>query len=131
MGGALPEPVLREAARRLGAQLLRSAAVVWPDEPARHRPRGPTRDQQTELAPFVGSDVERIVREASARRGALPVAAISLRERAGAGRVADWVRGQLDEFRAHGHLHSSMHGVPDHHDDHPHAHICVPPTQGV
>src|SRR4051812_7888233 len=28
-----PSPVLREAARRLGAQLLRSAATVWPDEP--------------------------------------------------------------------------------------------------
>jgi urease accessory protein len=26
-----PSPVLREAARRLGAQLLRSAATVWPD----------------------------------------------------------------------------------------------------
>jgi urease accessory protein len=28
-----PSPVLREAARRLGAQLLRSAATVWPGEP--------------------------------------------------------------------------------------------------
>ena len=33
MGGALPSPVLREAARRLGAQLLRSAATVWPGDP--------------------------------------------------------------------------------------------------
>jgi urease accessory protein len=28
-----PSPVLREAARRLGAQLLRSAATVWPGDP--------------------------------------------------------------------------------------------------
>jgi urease accessory protein len=33
-----PSPVLREAARRLGAQLLRSAATVWPGGPiARYR----------------------------------------------------------------------------------------------
>ena len=36
---------------------------------------------KTDLAPYVGSDVERMVREATERRGALPVAAISLRER--------------------------------------------------
>ena len=34
---------------------------------------------KTDLAPYVGSDVERMVREASERRGELPVAAISLR----------------------------------------------------
>ena len=73
---------------------------------------------KTDLAPFVGSDVERMVREASERRGELPVAAISLREDVGA--VADWVRDRLAEFRAHGHLHSSMEGVPDHHHDHVH-----------
>jgi urease accessory protein len=33
-----PSPVLRESARRLGAQLLRSAAVIW-DVPVRRVPR--------------------------------------------------------------------------------------------
>ena len=76
---------------------------------------------KTDLAPYVGADVERMVREASERRGELPVAAISLRGD-GPGPVADWVRGRLAEFRDHGHLHSSMEGVPDHHHDHPHVH---------
>src|SRR5918994_531543 len=44
---------------------------------------------KTDLAPFVGSDVARMVREASERRGDLPVAALSLREDVSA--VADWV----------------------------------------
>src|SRR3954471_24343628 len=29
-----PSPILREAARRLGAQLLRSASAIWPVTPA-------------------------------------------------------------------------------------------------
>jgi len=73
---------------------------------------------KTDLAPFVGSDVERMVREASARRDGLPVAAISLREDVTP--IAEWVRGKLEAFRDHGHLHSSMEGVPDHHHDHVH-----------
>ena len=74
---------------------------------------------KTDLAPFVGSDVERMVREASERRDGLPVAAISLREDVGP--VAEWVRGKLEAFRDYGHLHSSMEGVPDHHH-HDHVH---------
>jgi urease accessory protein len=68
---------------------------------------------KTDLAPYVGSDVDRMVREATERRGVLPVAAISLRDDVTV--VADWVRGRLTAFREHGHLHSSMEGVPDHH----------------
>jgi urease accessory protein len=34
-----PSPVLRDVARRLGAQLLRSAATAWPDAPAIERYR--------------------------------------------------------------------------------------------
>jgi urease accessory protein len=68
---------------------------------------------KTDLAPFVGSDVERMVREASERRDGLPVAAISLREDVTP--VVEWVRGKLEAFRDHGHLHSSIEGVPDHH----------------
>ncbi len=74
---------------------------------------------KTDLAPFVGSDVERMVREASERRGELPVAAISLREDVSAGRRLG-PRIAWSTFRAHGHLHSSMEGVPDHHHDHVH-----------
>ena len=76
---------------------------------------------KTDLAPYVGSDVARMLSDATERRGALPVAAISLREDITV--VADWVRERLTAFREHGHLHSSMEGVPDHHHDHPHVHI--------
>ena len=67
---------------------------------------------KTDLAPYVGSDVERMVVEAQARRGGLPVAAISLRSEEGAAAVAEWVRERLAEFRDRGHLHSSAEGVP-------------------
>jgi urease accessory protein len=66
---------------------------------------------KTDLAPFVGSDVDRMVTEAAERRGGLPLAAISLRE-SGATDIAHWVRGRLAAFRKHGHLHSSAEGVP-------------------
>jgi urease accessory protein len=75
---------------------------------------------KTDLAPYVGADAEKMVREATDRRGALPVAAISLRGSDGARPVAEWVREQLRAFRSQGHLHSSMQGVPDHHHDHAH-----------
>ena len=68
---------------------------------------------KTDLAPYVGADPVRMVREATERRGELPVAAISLRTE-GPRAVAGWLRGRLAEFRAHGHLHSSMDGVEDH-----------------
>src|SRR4051812_10778121 len=72
---------------------------------------------KTDLAPYVGADPVRMVREASERRGALPVAAISIRTD-GPAPVADWVRDRLAAFHAHGHLHSAIEGVPDHHHDH-------------
>jgi urease accessory protein len=68
---------------------------------------------KTDLAPHVGADPVRMVREASERRGELPVAAISLRGD-GPAAVLAWVRSRLAAFRAHGHLHSSMDGVEDH-----------------
>jgi urease accessory protein len=67
---------------------------------------------KTDLAPFVGSDVGRMLAEAAERREGLPVAAISLRSEEGAAPVAAWVREKLAEFSAHGHLHSSAEGVP-------------------
>jgi urease accessory protein len=77
---------------------------------------------KTDLAPLVGSDVELMLREAAARRDGLPVHAVSLRAQDGAVPVAAWVRERLDAFRAHGHLHSSAEGAPDHHHDHDHVH---------
>jgi len=75
---------------------------------------------KTDLAPYVGADPARMVHDASERRGALPVHAITLRKH-GAGPVAAWICRRLDEFRAAGHLHSSIEGVPDHHH-HDHVH---------
>jgi urease accessory protein len=66
---------------------------------------------KTDLAPLVGADLGAMVAESRARRGPLPVATTSLRER-GAGQVTDWVRDRLAAFHAHGHLHSSAQGVP-------------------
>jgi urease accessory protein len=75
---------------------------------------------KTDLAPLVGSDVGRMLREAAERRDGLPVHAISLRSAEAAAPVAAWVREQLAAFRAHGHLHSSAASVPHHRHDHAH-----------
>ncbi len=72
---------------------------------------------KTDLAPHVGSDVELMVREARARRGALPVEATSLARRARCDAVAGWVLTQLDEFRVNAALHSSVYEIADHHHD--------------
>jgi urease accessory protein len=73
---------------------------------------------KTDLAPFVGSDVERMFRDATARRAALPVLALSLAQPPHAAAVAAWVRAQLRAYAGDGHLHSSVAGVPHH----PHQH---------
>jgi urease accessory protein len=77
---------------------------------------------KTDLAPYVGSDVQRMLGDAAARRGALPVLALSLVSAPHAQPVAAWIRAQLAAFAADGHLHSSAIGAPDPHHDHPHAH---------
>jgi urease accessory protein len=74
---------------------------------------------KTDLAPLVGADVVAMVAESRARRDPLPVATTSLRE-SGAAEIAEWVRDRLAAFRAHGHLHSSAEGAPDHHHSHTH-----------
>jgi urease accessory protein len=78
-----------------------------------------------DLAPYVGSDLERMAHDARDRRGALPVTFTSLRVDPTAAPVADWVRDQLARFR-NGRLHThapadddSEHG---HSHDHGHAH---------
>jgi len=78
---------------------------------------------KTDLAPYVGSNVERMLSDATARRGDLPVHALSLVQPPHARPVADWIRAQLEAFAAAGgHLHSSASGAPNPHHDHPHAH---------
>jgi urease accessory protein len=75
---------------------------------------------KTDLARFVGSDVERMTADASARRGTLPVLALSLTRPPHARAVADWVRAQLREYAGRGHLHSSVGGVERHPHEHAH-----------
>jgi len=78
---------------------------------------------KTDLAPYVGSDVARMLGDAHARRGELPVHALSLVRAPHAQPVADWIRAKLALFAAAGgHLHSSASGAPIPHHDHPHAH---------
>jgi len=77
---------------------------------------------KTDLAPLVGSDVQRMLADAAVRRGTLPVVALALTRAPHARAVADWVRAQLRAFAAAGgHLHSSVAGAPHPHD-HGHAH---------
>ena len=78
---------------------------------------------KTDLAPYVGSDVLRMLSDAGARRGELPVLALSLVAPPHARLVADWIRERLAEYVATGgQLHSSATGAPDPHHAHPHVH---------
>ncbi len=87
---------------------------------------------KTDLAPYVGSDVTMMVSDAEAQRGRRPVVAGNLRDGPAAGVLADWVRTQLEDWRAgtlvsvdpgppagHGHDHAHDH---DHGHDHDHVH---------
>ena len=77
---------------------------------------------KTDLAPFVGSDVGRMLADATARRGDLPVLALALTRPPHARAVADWIRTQLHAYAAAGgHLHSSVAGA-SHPHDHAHTH---------
>ncbi len=78
---------------------------------------------KTDLAPYVGSDVGRMISEATERRAGYPVVALSLTAPPHARAVAAWVGAQLAAFAtAGGHLHSSVSGTPDHHHGHAHTH---------
>lgn len=55
---------------------------------------------KTDLAPYVGSDLERMARDAAAQRGELPVAFTSLRSEEGVAPVAAWVRTRLAAWTA-------------------------------
>ncbi|KOG39489.1 urease accessory protein UreG [Streptomyces decoyicus] len=53
---------------------------------------------KTDLAPYVGSDLEGMARDAKAQRGTLPVAFTSLKTEGGVKPVADWVRERLTNW---------------------------------
>ncbi|MEU6932652.1 urease accessory protein UreG [Streptomyces sp. NPDC046374] len=55
---------------------------------------------KTDLAPYVGSDLDRMASDAAAQRGELPVAFTSLRSAEGVAPVADWVRARLTAWTA-------------------------------
>jgi urease accessory protein len=50
---------------------------------------------KTDLAPYVGSDLERMARDAKIQRGDLPVVLTSLTSQGGVAPVADWIRERL------------------------------------
>ncbi len=54
---------------------------------------------KTDLAPLVGADLEVMRRDATARRGTLPISFTSLVDTDGAGEVARWVSHELDHWR--------------------------------
>ncbi|MFE9044497.1 urease accessory protein UreG [Streptomyces sp. NPDC012421] len=55
---------------------------------------------KTDLAPYVGSDLGRMARDAAEQRGDLPVAFTSLRSEEGVTPVAAWVRARLAAWAA-------------------------------
>jgi urease accessory protein len=79
---------------------------------------------KTDLAPYVGADVQTMIDGARRHRGELPLITLSLRSD-GAAAVAHWVEHRLADYRA-GVLHASDVGAPlphTHHDaDHAHVH---------
>ena len=78
---------------------------------------------KTDLAPFVGSDVGRMISDATQRRGTRPVIALSLRTPPEAAPVAEWIALQHRAFTAAGgHLHSTVSAATDHHHGHAHTH---------
>jgi len=75
-----------------------------------------------DLGPLVGADVDRMVVDARARRGGLPVQPLSLVGPPHASPVSEWVVSQLSAFRGGSQIHSSALGAPDPHHAHPHPH---------
>ncbi|MFJ9619830.1 urease accessory protein UreG [Streptomyces noursei] len=55
---------------------------------------------KTDLAPYVGVDLDGMARDAKAQRGELPVAFTALKQPDGVKPVADWVRAQLAHWTA-------------------------------
>jgi urease accessory protein len=74
-----------------------------------------------DLAPYVGSDLGRMARDAADRRDGRPVAFTSLRADPTAAPVAEWVREQVARFRD-GRLHTHAPTDGDHEHGHSHDH---------
>ncbi|KUL49627.1 urease accessory protein UreG [Streptomyces sp. NRRL F-4489] len=55
---------------------------------------------KTDLAPYVGVDLEGMARDAKAQRGDLPVAFTALKQPGGVAPVAEWVKAQLANWTA-------------------------------
>ncbi|MGK5630933.1 urease accessory protein UreG [Streptomyces sp. URMC 123] len=55
---------------------------------------------KTDLAPYVGSDLGRMARDAREQRGELPVLFTSLAAEGGVGPIADWVRERVRDWTA-------------------------------
>jgi urease accessory protein len=79
---------------------------------------------KTDLAPYVGSDVALMLSEAQARRGELPVRALSLVSVEGARPVAAWARERQRRFAAGEPPQTSVadDATDPHHHHHGHAH---------
>jgi urease accessory protein len=75
---------------------------------------------KTDLAPYVGVDVARMVHDAEHARGGRPVLALSRADRASVGALATWVTQQLERFRAGQLVPVDPGPMPAH--AHPHAH---------
>ncbi|MDX6470521.1 MAG: urease accessory protein [Gaiellaceae bacterium] len=76
-----------------------------------------------DLAPYVGSDLDRMARDAADRRNGLPVTFTSLRGDPAATPVAAWVRDQVAQFRdGRLHTHAPTDSDHGHTHDHDHAH---------
>ncbi|MFE9722529.1 urease accessory protein UreG [Streptomyces sp. NPDC005794] len=55
---------------------------------------------KTDLAPYVGSDLDAMAHDAGAQRGELPVVFTCLKEEGGVKPVADWIRERLSDWAA-------------------------------
>ncbi|HEX4190350.1 MAG TPA: urease accessory protein UreG [Marmoricola sp.] len=86
---------------------------------------------KTDLAPYVGVDVARMVADAGAARAGKPVLALSRTDPASIEYLASWVRGMVIELRAGRHVpvdpgpmapHSHAGDTHDHRGEHDHPH---------
>ncbi|AJC54305.1 urease accessory protein UreG [Streptomyces sp. 769] len=81
------------------AQIFVIDAAGGDDIPRKGGPGVTTADllvvNKTDLAPYVGVDLDGMARDAKAQRGELPVAFTALKQPDGVKPVADWVRAQL------------------------------------
>jgi urease accessory protein len=86
------------------AQIFVIDVAAGDDIPRKGGPGVTTADllivNKTDLAPYVGSDLAAMARDAKAQRGELPVAFTSLKGEDGVRPVADWVRERLAAWAA-------------------------------